>query len=354
MTDHRALVEALLMKLLLGQELIDTKFHLFSGRSAHQRRVTRLQALSANDVVLTARCNFFAEISSRAGSPDTTFVDFDGSSAFEDGIALDDYGYASDSDLDDEEEEKAGQMPLSEDTAVLSESDDDDDDDDDILIVADIRSEIDTIASLPQAATSTASAPIHHKSQVINCRNILVRDTAFRTLKALLLYLYTDKIVFSRLKSQGPLGVDVEAPNHNMWPCSPKSMYRLASKVRLDSLRDQAFCVIRSSLDAGNILQELSSSLTSKYPAILQMQVEVLLQHIASVNVIQNIPVLVKKIADSRLPHGADIIINLYQKFLLQYHPSALALANPPPPNSQVTTDDASRSTPKKVMKKKK
>lgn len=49
------------MKSILGQELVDTKFHIFSGRSAHLRKVTQLQVLSANDVVLTARSDFFAE-----------------------------------------------------------------------------------------------------------------------------------------------------------------------------------------------------------------------------------------------------------------------------------------------------
>lgn len=34
-------------------------------------------------------------------------------------MAFDDYGYASDSDLEDEEEDKASQMPLIDGTAVL-------------------------------------------------------------------------------------------------------------------------------------------------------------------------------------------------------------------------------------------
>ncbi|KAG2054174.1 hypothetical protein BDR06DRAFT_955787 [Suillus hirtellus] len=339
MSNHQALVEVLLMKSILGQQLVDTKFHVFSGRSAHSRKVIRLQALSANDIVLTAHSEFFAELLSRTGSPDATFVDFDGGSEFEDGIALDDYGYTSDSDLEDEEEEKASQKPPSDVSSALKgniiESDDDDDDDDedddDLLVVADTRSESDALTSPLQAEMPIAPAPIQHKPQAVNYRNILVRDTAFRTLKALLLYLYTDKISFFPLKSQGLPRADVETPKRSTsWPCSPKSMYCLASKVRLDSLRDQAFHAIRSSLDAKNILQELSSSFTSKYPAILQMNVEVLLQHIASVPVIQNIPALLRRITDSQLPHGADIVISLYQKFLLQHHPTALALANAP------------------------
>lgn len=342
MSNHQALIEALLMKSILGQDLVDTKFHLFSSRSAHSRKVSRLQSLSANDVVLAACSDFFAELSSRTGLPDATFVDFEGGSAFEDGMALDDYGYASDSDLeDDEDDDGASQMSVCDEAATLGgNTSQSDDNDDDLLVVgitADGKDKIDTTisdpisASPPQAVAPITSAPIQHKLPVENCRNILVRDTAFRTWKALLLYLYTNKIVFSPLKSQGQPRAHVKGPDPStLWPCSPKSMYRLGRKVRLDSIRDKAFDAIRNSLNADNILQELSSSFTSKYPEILQMHVEVLLKHITSVPVIQNIPSLVKRIADSQLPHGADILIDLYQKFLLQYHPRALALANAP------------------------
>lgn len=333
MSDHQALVEALLMKSILGQELIDTKFHLFSSRPSHPRKVSQLQSLSANDVVLTARSDFLGELLSRTGPPDATFVDFDGSSAFEDGMALDDYGYASDSDLEDEEVETASQTLTNDKKGNTSESDENDDG---LLVVADGSCKVDSTvsdpipASPPQAVAPITYSPIQH-IPAVNSRNILVRDTAFRTWKALLLYLYTNKIVFSPLKSQGQPRAHVEGPNPStLCPCSPKSMYRLGCKVRLDSVRDKAFRAIRDSLNADNILQELSSTFTSKYPAILQMQVQVLIQHIASVPVIQNMPSLIRRIVDSQLPHGADIIIDLYQKFLLQYHPPALALANSP------------------------
>jgi hypothetical protein len=74
----------------------------------------------------------------------------------------------------------------------------------------------------------------------------------------------------------------------------------------------------------------LTSLCGARYPEILQMNVKVLLEHIASIPVIRNVPSLLKRIADSQFPHGADIVINLSQKFLLQYHPRALALANAP------------------------
>ncbi|OAX33214.1 hypothetical protein K503DRAFT_804550 [Rhizopogon vinicolor AM-OR11-026] len=242
MSTPKALVEALLMKSILGEELIDTKFHLFSGRSIPTRSVTRLQALSVNDVVLASRSDFFAELLSKVESSDSTFIDFDDDSALEDN-ALDDYGYASDSDLEDEEEEQASQTQAN----------------DEAIVTEDTRSKVDSTADDPiqtsqPHGTMPTSAPIQCKPRFVHCRNILVRDTAFRTWKALILYLYTDKIAFSRLKSQGQPRVDVEASKASTsWPCSPKSMYRLACKVGLDGVRDRAFSAMRGSLNEENI-----------------------------------------------------------------------------------------------------
>jgi hypothetical protein len=85
--------------------------------------------------------------------------------------------------------------------------------------------------------------------RIIPSRRVLVTDTAFNTCgllsyrlvplltdscrwQALLYYLYTDEIVFAPLRSQGNRTTrccSLEGPP----PCSPKSMYRLACKVRL-------------------------------------------------------------------------------------------------------------------------
>ena len=132
MSTPQALVETLLMKSILGQELTDTKFHFFSGRSVHTRQLTRLQALWANDVVLTSRSEFFAEcklafhmagylthrqlVLSKTESSDATFVDFDCGSIFEGDMVPDNYGYESDSDLEDEVEGQASQMSASDKT----------------------------------------------------------------------------------------------------------------------------------------------------------------------------------------------------------------------------------------------
>jgi len=56
---------------------------------------------------------------SKTESSDNSFVDFDCGLAFQDDVALDDYGYGSDSDLEDEEEGQLGQTQASDDTLGL-------------------------------------------------------------------------------------------------------------------------------------------------------------------------------------------------------------------------------------------
>jgi hypothetical protein len=86
----------------------------------------------------------------------------------------------------------------------------------------------------------------------IQSRSVLVKDTAFNTCGllpyywclslidlhswlAFLYYMYTDEIVFAPLRSQGSRTARRRSLNEPP-PCSPKSMYRLACKVRLLSL----------------------------------------------------------------------------------------------------------------------
>lgn len=98
-------------------------------------------------------------------------------------------------------------------------------------------------------------------------------------------------------------------------------MYRLACKIGHDELQTTALAAIRSSLTEYNVLQELSSSLTSSFPAILEMEVENLFQQIATPTVTKVFPTLVQKIVSggsTEFPHGAEILIKLHEKMLKQ------------------------------------
>jgi hypothetical protein len=110
-------------------------------------------------------------------------------------------------------------------------------------------------------------------------------------------------------------------------------MYRLASKVGLDDLRDEAFSYIRSNLTEHNILQELSCSLVSTHPNLLEMELDVLYSHIGFAPVVAEFPALARRIAKGELPHGADIIVGVHTRLLKEPH--ALPLKTRAPPLSQ-------------------
>ncbi|CAK5264144.1 unnamed protein product [Mycena citricolor] len=107
-------------------------------------------------------------------------------------------------------------------------------------------------------------------------RVVVVKDTAYKTLKALLMYLYTGEIHFRSLRSNPE---PAEASSRVQGPiCSPKSMYRLADKLQLglDELKMLSQARISASLAESNILEEVFSSFTSTYPVIQELEVGIL------------------------------------------------------------------------------
>ncbi|KAK0468587.1 hypothetical protein IW261DRAFT_1426283 [Armillaria novae-zelandiae] len=98
-----------------------------------------------------------------------------------------------------------------------------------------------------------------------------VKDTAYTTWKAFLAYLYTQEVSFAPLKSTG--GTLRTATKDT---CSPKSMYRLAVKAGLDSLKDLAFENICSQLTPRNIVDEVFSKFTHRYSELLDIEVQYL------------------------------------------------------------------------------
>ncbi|KAF8443798.1 hypothetical protein L210DRAFT_3532233 [Boletus edulis BED1] len=93
-------------------------------------------------------------------------------------------------------------------------------------------------------------------------------------------------------------------------------MYRLACKVGLDRLRDEAFAYIRSNLTEHNIIQELSCSLLSTHPELLEMELDVLYAHNTSPPVVAHFPELAQHNTNRELAHGVDIIIWIHTRLL--------------------------------------
>ncbi|KAK0200135.1 hypothetical protein DFS33DRAFT_126948 [Desarmillaria ectypa] len=139
-----------------------------------------------------------------------------------------------------------------------------------------------------------------------------VKDTAYTTWKALLAYLYTQEISFASLKSNGtPRTATKDA-------CSPKSMYRLAVKADLDSLKELAFENIRSQLTPSNIIAEVFSKFTHQYPEILDMEVRYLLDKFTNPLVYPQWERKMEEVGRGACPQGASVVNRVMRWTLLE------------------------------------
>ncbi|KAK0220810.1 hypothetical protein EDD85DRAFT_275432 [Armillaria nabsnona] len=142
-----------------------------------------------------------------------------------------------------------------------------------------------------------------------------VKDTAYTTWKALLAYLYTQEISFASLKSNGtPRIADKDA-------CSPKSMYCLAVKADLGSLKELAFESIRSQLTPSNIVAEVFSKFTHKYPEVLDMEVRYLLERFTDPVVYPEWERKMEEVGRGACPQGASVVNRVMRWTLLDRAP---------------------------------
>ncbi|KAK0437316.1 hypothetical protein EV421DRAFT_1026532 [Armillaria borealis] len=139
-----------------------------------------------------------------------------------------------------------------------------------------------------------------------------VKDTAYTTWKAFLAYLYTQEISFAPLKSTGTLRTATKDA------CSPKSMYRLALKAGLDSLKDLAFENIRSQLTPSNIIDEVFSKCTHQYPELLDMEVRYLVNNFTNPLVYPQWERKMEEVGRGACPQGASVVNRVMRLTLLE------------------------------------
>ncbi|KAG9310048.1 hypothetical protein JVU11DRAFT_10091 [Chiua virens] len=380
-------IHEFLRKSLLGQELINTQFHLFSARSATSRRLTKPRVLCANNVLLAKNSKYFLGLLSSDVSPtDPSLSDLTDNHDVPNNVSIDDYDYASDSDLEGDDEalaipvadiKKPKDRSVAKKTSRISVTRQPKDDDElsqdgsesdssDIFVMSPEHPRLDE--PFPDGAGSLASMMSSEtvvqemldgeiknhgtaaRLRFLGNRHILVKDTAFQTYYTLLNYLYTGEVGFLPLTSAVAAGgqpresstSSLEEPR-----CSSKSMYRLAYKVGLDRLRDEAFAHIKSNLSENNILKELSCSLVSRYPKLLEMELDVLYSLLASPLVVTGFPVLAQRIANKELAHGADVIIGIHTRLLRGPLSWVKEPGVPPPqPSSESAGTSESKSFP--------
>ncbi|PBK68299.1 hypothetical protein ARMSODRAFT_958419 [Armillaria solidipes] len=128
-----------------------------------------------------------------------------------------------------------------------------------------------------------------------------IKDVAYTTFKSLIAWIYTGKIAFKPLKSGRSLQRDPSA-------CSPKSMYRLATRAGLDELKKLAFDNLRSQLTEENIVGELFSTFSRDNPEVLEMELTVLLKYFSTTRVRAEWENMIDVVFDGGMPHGVIVI----------------------------------------------
>ncbi|KAJ3527738.1 hypothetical protein NM688_g8089 [Phlebia brevispora] len=134
--------------------------------------------------------------------------------------------------------------------------------------------------------------------------SFIVRNGAHKTWQSLILYLYNDHVSFAPLRSGG-------SRRGERGCCSPKSVYRLASKFGLNKLQETAKEAIRAGLSEQNIVHELFSDFTWRYPEIIAMEVAVFRRLSSHPKVQSDWEEMSRRVSAGALPKSSGIIASL-------------------------------------------
>jgi len=130
--------------------------------------------------------------------------------------------------------------------------------------------------------TEVGDGTLKKEQDAEESRAVLIAGS-FSAWKSLFFYRCTNTILFAPLKSQGvdsrlkhirEKTVAVAPP-----PCSPKSIYALASLLGIQPLCDSAFADIKSKLSKDNVVDEVFSWVTAGQGKIMEMQCALLMSN---------------------------------------------------------------------------
>ncbi|EKM54067.1 uncharacterized protein PHACADRAFT_209893 [Phanerochaete carnosa HHB-10118-sp] len=285
---------------LSGFQFIDTTFYAYTRRMQFGK-ATKPRAVRANSVILKASIYF------RGPHPITPSDAF---SAEHFGSA-DHYECESDSDLEDEDDgaDAFGSL-LATPSEVESAKED--------------KTDKKPLGPLETDSASGAVA-INDGTRIVRANSV-----AADTLEALIFYIYAGNIYFLPLRSCGTkVRGEAKAEHHiqrrNRPYCSCKSIYQFADEIGLAELKQQAEVCLFSRLDAGNILDELFSRFSSRYPHILTRQIRILLDSYWTASTQAALSRKFQSVVCGDVPHAAPMLLSLLSRIPATPKPAVLA-----------------------------
>lgn len=164
----------------------------------------------------------------------------------------------------------------------------------------------------PKAQSSVEETIVVERKAQSRERTLFIPGSAHRTWQALLLYLYNDSLEFAPLRTQK----EQRVISSEGVTCSPKSMYRLAAKLELRELQSQCFTALEQALSKDNIVEELFSDFTWRYPEVLKMETEVFHRYASEPSVQNALQDKFQDIAYGQMPHSSVVLNSLFQRFI--------------------------------------
>ncbi|KAI0661269.1 hypothetical protein C8Q70DRAFT_911337 [Cubamyces menziesii] len=286
-SSREDVLRAALLASASGSSFEDVKFFVFSRRN-REGLVDKPMAVLANSTLLRKASSHFDYLFTQ-GYAESGIVDMDAPYPSTRLDKTTDYDYDSDSDLDDEED-----WPNSEDIG------------EDASDTAEKSDHKDGSDGEDTAAQKTCLPQPGRQGRVVFLDGI-----AHKTWRAFIMYTYLgpEELTFAPLRSEGMIRARDPGPNKTH-ACSPKSIYRLAERYDIASLKELAVDEIKKRLKPHNILEEIFSTFTSLYPTIQDIQLEYLREHLHEPVIQDRLPVLIESLAKGELPTGSERVIS--------------------------------------------
>ncbi|KAI0829633.1 hypothetical protein BC628DRAFT_1053107 [Trametes gibbosa] len=290
---------------------IDCQFKLYSRRLTSNGAVHTPRIVYAHSEVLkhttdhfqSLLCGGFAEGRGTSG----------GSTEMPSQIAANEYGYESDSDLeDDDDSTPAFICPSTEAFSTANGG---------AQSALQANGVLKDAGGSPSGVTpnSLAEGSMHSDMRpdlpVRSGNVVIIPDTAFKTFKALVCYAYTGQIHFANLRSARDAAKDSPcSPAPSEMACSPKSMYRLADKYGLTTLKDLAAKSICSQLSRKNALHETLSRFTSNYTEIISLETAFIYESDTRLDCLWDLELWTHRVVSGELAHAGEALATLIRK----------------------------------------
>ncbi|KAF9647695.1 hypothetical protein BDM02DRAFT_3116678 [Thelephora ganbajun] len=189
-------------------------------------------------------------------------------------------------------------------------------------LVSDLEGDINVESDCEGGSLTVDDETLKMEGKEEPTRAVLITGS-FSAWKSLFFYRCTDAILYAPLKSQG---VDSRL-NHIHEntvaaappPCSPKSVYVLASLLGIQPLCDSAFADIKNKLSLDNVVDEVLSWVIAGQEKIVEMQCELLISNFQDPKTIALMGENIGRVSDGSSSHcGGALKLGLKKAFELK------------------------------------